>query len=61
MTYHVADTLPAVHPGEFLADELNALGLSARKFAAHIDVPPNAVTAILNGDRGTVTVTSSRR
>jgi addiction module HigA family antidote len=35
-----------------LKDELEALGLSARKFAAHIGVPPNAITEILNGDRG---------
>ena len=52
MTGPVADNLPAIHPGEFLDDELKALDLSARKFAAHIGVPPNAVTAILNGDRG---------
>lgn len=26
--------------------------MSARKFADHIRVPPNAVTAILNGERG---------
>jgi addiction module HigA family antidote len=51
-TYRATDNLPAVHPGEILADELEALGLSARKFADHIGVPPNAVTSILNGKRG---------
>ena len=51
MGYTAKDNLPAVHPGEILADELEALGLSARKFADHIGVPPNAVTAILHGDR----------
>lgn len=51
MRYRATDNLPAVHPGEILADELEALGLSARKFADHIGVPPNAVTAILHGDR----------
>ncbi len=51
MTY-VTDNLPPVHPGEILADELKALGLSATKFAKHIGVPPNAITAILNGNRG---------
>lgn len=50
--YRAIDNLPAVHPGEILADDLEALGLSARKFAAHIGVPPNAVTGILNGGRG---------
>jgi antitoxin HigA-1 len=51
MAYQVTDNLPPVHPGEILEDELEALGLSARKFAAHIGVPPNAVTEILNGER----------
>jgi antitoxin HigA-1 len=51
MAYRAIDNLPPVHPGEFLADELAAIGLSARKFASHIGVPPNAVTAIVNGDR----------
>jgi addiction module HigA family antidote len=52
MAYHATDNLPPVHPGEILADELEALGLSARKFAGHIGVPPNAITGIINGDRG---------
>src|SRR5260370_21801953 len=52
MAYHASDNLPAVHPGEILADELEARGRSATKFADHICVPTNAVTAILNGDRG---------
>jgi addiction module HigA family antidote len=45
------DNLPPIHPGIFLRDELETLELSARRFAKHIHVPPNAVTAILNGDR----------
>ncbi len=45
------DNLPPIHPGEILRDDLEALGLSARRFAEHIGVPPNAVTEILNGDR----------
>lgn len=52
MTYPAIDNLPPVHPGEILRDELEALSMSARKFADHIRVPPNAVTAILNGQRG---------
>ncbi len=52
MTYPAVDNLPPVHPGEILRDELEALSMSARKFAKHIRVPPNAVTAILNGQRG---------
>jgi len=52
MAYEAIDNLPAVHPGELLADELEALHMSARKFAEHIDVPPNAITMIVNGQRG---------
>jgi addiction module HigA family antidote len=52
MAYPAVDNLPAVHPGEFLADELKALNMSARKFAEHIGVPPNAVTMIIRGERG---------
>lgn len=52
MAYQAVDNLPAVHPGELLADELKALNMSARKFAAHIDVPPNAITTIVKGERG---------
>lgn len=50
--YRATDNLPPVHPGEILADELETLALSARKFAEHIGVPPNAVTMIINGERG---------
>ena len=52
MSYTATDKLPPVHPGEILRDELDALGLSARKFAEAIGVPPNAVTQILRGERG---------
>lgn len=51
MSYPAIDNLPPIHPGEILKDELEALAMSARRFAEHIRVPPNAVTAILNGDR----------
>jgi addiction module HigA family antidote len=41
----------AIHPGEHLADELNELGMSASELARKLDVPPNRITAILNGQR----------
>lgn len=47
----VLDTLPPIHPGNFLRDELEALDVSARKFAGHIHMPHNAVTEIMNGER----------
>jgi addiction module HigA family antidote len=51
MTYPATDNLPPIHPGEILRDDLEALGLSARRFAEHLGVPPNAVTEILKGER----------
>jgi addiction module HigA family antidote len=42
----------AIHPGEHLAEELEALGMSASELARKLGVPPNRVTAILNGQRG---------
>jgi addiction module HigA family antidote len=42
----------AIHPGEHLADELNALNMSAAELARRIKVPTNRVTAIVNGQRG---------
>lgn len=41
----------AIHPGEHLAEELEALQMSAAEFARQLDVPTNRVTAILNGRR----------
>jgi antitoxin HigA-1 len=41
----------AIHPGEHLAEELNALDMSAAELARKLDVPTNRVTGILNGQR----------
>lgn len=38
------------HPGEILGDALEALGLSARQFAAHVGVSPATVTRIVRGE-----------
>jgi addiction module HigA family antidote len=43
--------LPAIHPGEQLAEELEALDMSAAELARKIEVPTNRVTQILNGTR----------
>ena len=44
-------TIPAIHPGEHLADELRELGMSAAALARRLNVPTNRVTEILNGRR----------
>ena len=43
--------LTAIHPGEHLAEELKALGMSAAELARTLNVPTNRVTGILNGQR----------
>ena len=44
-------TLTPIHPGEHLAEELEALGMSASELARRIKVPANRVAEILNGQR----------
>ena len=41
----------AIHPGEHLAEELDALNLSAAELARQLKVPTNRVTEIVNGQR----------
>jgi addiction module HigA family antidote len=41
----------AIHPGEHLAEELEALEMSAAELARKLGVPTNRVTQILNGTR----------
>src|SRR5665648_942009 len=41
-----------IHPGEHLADELQALGLSANGLAKELGVPTNRITEIIRGKRG---------
>ena len=43
--------VPAIHPGEHLAEELNALGMSAAALARRLKVPTNRITGILNCQR----------
>src|SRR5665213_3852576 len=40
-----------IHPGEHLAEELDALKMSAAELARRLEVPTNRVTEILNGQR----------
>jgi len=41
-----------IHPGEHLADELKALGMSANELAKELGVPTNRITEIIRGKRG---------
>ena len=40
------------HPGQFLAQELEALSVSPTELARQLRVPPNRITQIIAGKRG---------
>ena len=43
--------LPAIHPGEFLRETLDELGLTQTAFAQALGVSPIRVSHLLRGDR----------
>ena len=43
--------LPAIHPGEFLAETLEELGLSQAAFARAIGVSPMRISHVVKGSR----------
>ncbi len=43
--------IAAIHPGEHLSEELQALDMSAAALARMMGVPTNRITQILNGTR----------
>jgi addiction module HigA family antidote len=43
---------PAVHPGEILAEELDAIGMTPTALATQLAVPPNRLTQIIRRQRG---------
>jgi antitoxin HigA-1 len=43
--------LPAIHPGEFLAELLTELSVSQAAFAQALDVSPMRVSHVIHGDR----------
>ena len=45
------NNLPAIHPGEFLRETLDELGLTQAAFAEAIGVSPMRVSHLLKGDR----------
>ena len=53
-------TRPAIHPGEFLADELIELKMSAAAVSREVHVPTNRVTQILPGQRSITADTALR-
>ncbi len=53
-------TRMAIHPGEVLADDLEALEMSAAELSRQIRVPTNRITGILKGQRAVTGDTALR-
>ncbi len=49
-----------IHPGEILADELEEIGVSAKKLADVIEVPSNRLYQVLAGKRNVTADTALR-
>jgi len=60
--FHYPDgvALPPSHPGDTLADELEARGLSANALALKLRVPANRITDIVRGKRALTAETALR-
>lgn len=50
----------AIHPGQHLAEAIEASGISAAQLARDIDVPANRITGIVHGTRGITADTALR-
>ena len=53
-------TITAIHPGEHLAEELQASDMSAAELARQLDVPASRITSIVNGQRAITSDTALR-
>jgi addiction module HigA family antidote len=49
-----------IHPGEILADELEDIGLTAKKLADVLEVPPNRLYQLVAGKRNVTADTALR-
>jgi len=57
----VSKRLDPIHPGEILLEDfMKPLGLSINQLARDLDVPPNRISAIVNGTRA-ITANSALR
>jgi addiction module HigA family antidote len=53
--------LEPIHPGEILLEEfMKPLGISINRLALDLDVPPNRISAIVNGNRSITADTALR-
>ena len=55
------ELLDPIHPGEILLEEfMKPLGISINRLARELHVPPNRISAIVNGKRGITADTALR-
>lgn len=47
----VKNNLPAIHPGEFLAEIIEEMGISQAELARAIGVSPMRISHVIKGDR----------
>ena len=59
-TYPGGAPIMPVHPGDTLAEEMAARGLTANALALKLRVPSNRLTGIVNGKRGITAETALR-
>ena len=52
--------LPAIHPGEVLAEELKTIGVSVAALSRAIDVPQSRMAEVVNGKRSVTADTALR-
>ena len=50
----------AIHPGEFLADELEEIEITATELSRQVDVPANRISQIIRGKRDITADTALR-
>ena len=55
------ELLDPIHPGEILGEEfLKPMGISLNQLARDLDVPPNRISLIVNGERAITADTALR-
>ena len=61
MTMKALKRLDPIHPGEILLEDfMKPLGISINQLARDLDVPPNRISAIVNGARSITADTALR-
>ena len=57
----LTELLDEIHPGEILLEEfMKPMGISARRLAADIDVPPSRISELVHGNRPVTADTALR-